>query len=190
MEIVELIPRRHFCIAYAIPSRITLSFHGIYSKQAADKLLKQTYSVLGNKTENTLSLQMIIHSFRIFPDVKSHVRLAKSEIYFTEAPYLPAPISSLSAVQFISFNICESSQLAARKYSPLIHAPPVPVAARSKVQVYGRSHAAILSSNSTGDMDVCLLCVLSGRSLCDGLITRPEESYRLWRVVVCDQKTS
>jgi hypothetical protein len=33
-------------------------------------------------------------------------------------------------------------------------------------------------------------CVLSGRGLCDGLITRPEESYRLWCVVVCDQETS
>jgi len=32
--------------------------------------------------------------------------------------------------------------------------------------------------------------VLSGRVLCDGLITRPEESYRLWRVVVCDQETT
>jgi hypothetical protein len=32
--------------------------------------------------------------------------------------------------------------------------------------------------------------VLSGRGLCDGLITCPEESYRLWRVVVCDQETS
>jgi hypothetical protein len=32
-------------------------------------------------------------------------------------------------------------------------------------------------------------CVLSGRGLCDGLITRPEESYRLW-CVVCEQKTS
>jgi hypothetical protein len=32
-------------------------------------------------------------------------------------------------------------------------------------------------------------CVLSGRGLCDELITRPEESYRLWRVV-CDQETS
>ena len=29
-------------------------------------------------------------------------------------------------------------------------------------------------------------CVLSGRGLCDRLITRPEESYRLWCVVVCD----
>ena len=26
--------------------------------------------------------------------------------------------------------------------------------------------------------------MLSGRGLCDGLITRPEESYRLWCVVV------
>jgi len=28
--------------------------------------------------------------------------------------------------------------------------------------------------------------VLSGRGLCDELITRPEESHRLWCVVVCD----
>ena len=27
--------------------------------------------------------------------------------------------------------------------------------------------------------------MLSGRGLCDELITRPEESYRLWCVVVC-----
>jgi len=27
--------------------------------------------------------------------------------------------------------------------------------------------------------------VLSGTGLCDELITRPEESYRLWCVVVC-----
>jgi len=32
--------------------------------------------------------------------------------------------------------------------------------------------------------------VLSGRGLCDELITRPEESYRVWRVVVCDLETS
>jgi len=31
---------------------------------------------------------------------------------------------------------------------------------------------------------------LSGRGLCDELITRPEESYRLCCVVVCDLKTS
>ena len=28
--------------------------------------------------------------------------------------------------------------------------------------------------------------MLSGRGLCDGPITRPEESYRLWCVIVCD----
>ena len=36
----------------------------------------------------------------------------------------------------------------------------------------------------------CECCVLSGRGLCDGLITRPEESYRLLCVVVCDLETS
>ena len=36
----------------------------------------------------------------------------------------------------------------------------------------------------------CECCVLSGRGLCDELITRPEESYRLWCVTVCDLETS
>ena len=38
---------------------------------------------------------------------------------------------------------------------------------------------------------VCCECrVLSGRGLCDELITRPEEFYRLCCVVVCDLETS
>ena len=40
-------------------------------------------------------------------------------------------------------------------------------------------------------MSVCFkCCVLSGRGLCDGLITRPEESYLLWCVILCDLETS
>jgi hypothetical protein len=49
-----------------------------------------------------------------------------------------------------------------------------------------------VGSNSAEAMDVCLLClclVLScvGRGLCDGLITRPEESYRASNCV-CDHR--
>jgi hypothetical protein len=68
----------------------------------------------------------------------------------------------------------------------------VPVAARSKAWVFGRSSAEIVGSNPTGGtwMFVCCeCCVFSGRGLCDGLITRPQESYRMWRVVVCDLET-
>jgi hypothetical protein len=37
----------------------------------------------------------------------------------------------------------------------------------------------------------CECCVLSGREVsATGLITRPEESYRIWCVVVCDLETS
>ena len=36
----------------------------------------------------------------------------------------------------------------------------------------------------------CECCVLSCGGLCDGLITRPEESYLLWCVIVCDLETS
>jgi len=65
------------------------------------------------------------------------------------------------------------------------------VAARSKAWVYVRSPADIVGSNPTGGMDVCHeYCVLSGRGLCDELITSPEDSYRLCCVVVCDLETS
>ena len=36
----------------------------------------------------------------------------------------------------------------------------------------------------------CECCLLSGRGLCDEPIPRPEESYRLWCVVICDLETS
>ena len=36
----------------------------------------------------------------------------------------------------------------------------------------------------------CESFVLSGRGLCDELITRPEESYRLWCVTEFDLETS
>ena len=71
----------------------------------------------------------------------------------------------------------------------------IPVAARSKVCVCGRFLGGIVGSNPTGGMSVCLsvcceCCVLSGRGLCDELLIRPDESYRLWRVVVCDLENS
>ena len=66
------------------------------------------------------------------------------------------------------------------------------MAARSKALVCGRSLAEIVGSNPTGAwMSVCFeCCVLSGRGLCDELITGPEESYQLRCIVVCDQEPS
>ena len=66
------------------------------------------------------------------------------------------------------------------------------MAARSKARVCGRSSAEILVSNPAGArMFVCCeCCVFSDRGLCDELIIRPEESYRLWCVVMCDLETS
>ena len=62
----------------------------------------------------------------------------------------------------------------------------------SRCAACGRTPAEIVGSNPTGAwIFVCCECrVLSGRGLCDELITRPEESYRLRCVVVCDLETS
>jgi len=62
---------------------------------------------------------------------------------------------------------------------------PIPLAARSKAWVCDTLLAGIAGSNSTGGMGVslslsCRCCVLPGRGLCDGLITRPEEFYRVF----------
>ena len=52
---------------------------------------------------------------------------------------------------------------------------------RSKAWVCGNSLSGIVVSNPVGDMDYvsCEWFVLSGRGFCVGLITRPEESYRV-----------
>jgi len=53
--------------------------------------------------------------------------------------------------------------------------------ARSKALVCGRCLAGVAGSNSTRRTAISLvICVLSGRGLCDELITHPEESYRVW----------
>jgi len=57
------------------------------------------------------------------------------------------------------------------------------------VWVCVRSPAEIVDLKPARAMHVCCECrVLSGRDLCDELITRPKESHRLWCVVVCDQE--
>ena len=64
------------------------------------------------------------------------------------------------------------------------------MALRSKAWVCGRSPAGIMGSNPAEGMHVCCeCCVLSGGCLCDELITRPEESSRVWCVVVWDQQS-
>ena len=65
------------------------------------------------------------------------------------------------------------------------------MAGQFKAKVWDRSPPEIVGSNPTGVMksvviDVFCQVELSAMSL----ITRPEESYRLWCVVVCDFETS
>jgi len=47
---------------------------------------------------------------------------------------------------------------------------------KALVYVCRRWLAGVAGLNPAGDMDIC---VLSGRGLCDGWITRPEESYQV-----------
>jgi hypothetical protein len=59
---------------------------------------------------------------------------------------------------------------------PLYSVQPIPVTARPKTRVCGRSLAGIAGSNTAAAMDVCVLwcCVLSDIGLRVGLTTPPE----------------
>jgi hypothetical protein len=58
----------------------------------------------------------------------------------------------------------------------------IPVALPSKAWVCGGSHCGIAGSNPTSALKpVCgYCCVFSGRGLCDGSITHPEDSCWVW----------
>jgi hypothetical protein len=94
-----------------------------------------------------------------------------------------APLNWLWDIQQVS-QIWEQALSEPYNFTAYSLAVSIQVAARSKAWVCGRSLAGIGASISARIMDVCLLLnvVLSGRGLCDGLITRPEESYLMWRV--------
>ena len=74
----------------------------------------------------------------------------------------------------------------------LIRPMLVPVAARSKrMSAVVRQLRLWVRIQLGAWMSACCeCCVLSDRGLCDELIARPEDSYRLWCVVVCDLETS
>jgi hypothetical protein len=101
--------------------------------------------------------------------------------YATHIHFLsPLPGTSINLfrfqrrLQFIKYSYCEKV--------------PVPVAARSAAARLLRFWVRI--PPGAWMFVCCECCVLSGRGLCDRLITRQEESYRLWRAVMCDQETS
>jgi hypothetical protein len=99
----------------------------------------------------------------------------------------------MTASNSLENHICTVQTLDRRtstKVATLIVPGPVPVVARSKAQFCGRSPAEIVGSNPARRSVYCGRCVLSGRGLRDELITRPEESYRIWCVVVCDLEIS
>ena len=66
---------------------------------------------------------------------------------------------------------------------------PVPLAVQSMAYVWGRSLGGIWIQPGAWMFFCCECCVLSGSGLCDQLIIHPEDSYRLWCVVVCDLET-
>jgi len=71
----------------------------------------------------------------------------------------------------------------------LIYRLLVPAAKLRKAWVCGRPPAEVVGSNPIEMLVRCECCVLLGRGLCEELITRPDESCRLWCFVECDLET-
>ena len=85
----------------------------------------------------------------------------------------------------VRHEITVSLEMHALKWIILKFGEPIPVAARSKAWICGRSLAGTVVSNPAGGMSVCCdCCVLSVGGFCVGLLTHPEETYRMWCVWV------
>ena len=68
---------------------------------------------------------------------------------------------------------------------------PIPVAARAKACESAAARLLGLGVRIPPAAWISVSCecrVLSGRGLCDGPITCPEESYRVWCVCECDRE--
>ena len=91
--------------------------------------------------------------------------------------------SMANTLRLLPENASANQKYTHRTYLTCSKEWPIPVAALSKSWACGCSLAWITGSNPTESMDVCCECYeLSGRGLCVGLITPPEESYRVWCV--------
>jgi hypothetical protein len=98
-------------------------------------------------------------------------------------------LGTLGLIVESNWNVKENIRV--RKYYGDIGDASVTVAARRRRSAAARLLRLWFRIPPGAWMFVCCeCCVLSGRGLCDGLITSPEESYQLWCVVVCDLETS
>ena len=163
-----------------------------WSEQAQEKESEECATCI---YDNVYTTKTIMPSFECFLSVYMWLTAAgtRTAIRWVEAAIKCQNMQvkilddSTNVVQLIGFLIKKiTSDYGTHIFDRQYSYGPVPVAAQSKAQVYGCSPAVIVGLNPTRGMDVCLLCcVLSGRGLCDKLITNPEKSYRLW-CVVCD----
>jgi hypothetical protein len=108
-------------------------------------------------------------------NIERHIyRATDTPLDYTSCKVASAPWLASTKLNFkIQFHICLSQwQRGLRR--------------RSAAACLLRLWVRILQGGGAWMSVCCERCVLSSRGFCDGLITRPEESYRLWCVVVCD----
>ena len=134
--------------------------------------------------------------------VKIHRRFGRTPILVTQAVCYILHTNYFPGTS-VYYRSVYSRSVLVRLDSPLIrNYPPAADSSMQKWQLFTNGKGAIGRSQwprglrrrsataripSGAWMLVCCeCCMLSGRGLCDELITLPEKSHRLWCVVVCD----
>ena len=147
-------------------------------------VLGQCCTAMVNGSSITCTSQTLPHSHQVSPATCTHSTCTRVKIYVNliyNKQFFPTHSSNCSS------NVLQTSM---RFIFWLSHYLPVPVSARSKVWVRGPSVNSIEGSNLAWVwISVSCECfVLSGRRLCVGPITRPEDSCRVCVCVTeCDQ---
>jgi hypothetical protein len=128
------------------------------------------YTVLRSCEQNCLQIERLDHDCRVLllQQVRNRQRFVPFHLFFL-----------FPLIKFLLFTFLQHRS-----------SIPVPRGLRC-ISASGRLLRLWVRIPPGAWMYVCFeCCVLPGTGLCDELITHPEESYRLWCVVVCDLETS
>jgi hypothetical protein len=156
-------------------ARFQCGYLGILYHRPADNVYSQGFGMLGLDSLHDLP-------FRLWVVLRF---MCLSNLIWTSVPppavWIPLRLTASSKFEIVQRNLADLSWSTAFYWS-VWNERPIPVATPSKVWVYGRSLAGIVGSNPAGAWMFFVSYVLSGRGLCCGVITLPEESFRVWCV--------
>ena len=157
-----------------------------YNQQCSSIVLFKSKTLPYEVRTDSLNAMQITFSLQLFKQFKTscHRYCLNADVYSNLCRDWRVDLTVhrviIELLNIFSWILCFTEEISV---VPKNYEEPISVAAGSKALVCSSSLDGIEGSNPAGAwMSFCCVCVLSGRVLCIGLITRTEEPCRVWCV--------